>query len=369
MAISSNEIARDIRGKILSGHWQPQQQLPARGALVDLYSSSRATLQKAIDTLCHEGILQTGSTNGTYVAKRPANLYSTALVLPVDKSRHPEYSYLREALEQQRLHLEERFARLFIIYRLHGDNENDAEFQRLLADARDQKVSGIIYTDTPSESAVNALRHLPLPRVALTRENVFAFSNVACDYEMFFRMSVEYLKKCKRSRIAVISNQELNPEYIVNCRKLAANYDMVIPPEWEIGLGLRFHPQHWASCVTRLLFCRRIKERPDGVIIANENLISYVLEALRQEDILPGRNFDIAAHASFPIHAPELLNVRRIGFDIYDIVGSCLEALSQKRPAHSFSPLKLVSATAEQSACSAIKTPAGKLRRKRQSAR
>ena len=63
------QIENDLRGKILSGEWDPGELIPSERELIEAYDVSRATVVKALCNLVHEGLLVRRQGKGTFVAK------------------------------------------------------------------------------------------------------------------------------------------------------------------------------------------------------------------------------------------------------------------------------------------------------------
>ena len=343
------KIARDIRKNILTGKWKPQQQLPNREDLVVQYNTSKATMQKTINELLREGFIHTTNKSGTFVAETPPNLYSIAIVFPVKQPDSIYTDSLWTGIQRQHYYMEEHFGRRFIFCRFYNSNVEHEEFQKVIEDAESLRLAGIIFSDEPSPQAVNALRHLNTPRVAVTSNQVLSFNRVNVNFDMFFNMAMEHLRRCGRSRLAVISNPEMPPSHIAQCRNIAASHGISMPPEWELAVNLTANPDHWSRNLVRLLFKTSPELRPDGLIVANENLFEYVLNALQYENITPGEDIDIVVHTNFPTNRPKPCRMERIGFDVRDIIESCIEAIEESGTDNSPLPLKLVNAVTEKS--------------------
>ena len=140
---------------------------------------------------------------------------------------------------------------------------------------------------------------------------------------------MEYLRDCDRSRLAVIANPEKPPSHIAQCRQLANDCGVTMLPEWELSVNLRFHAEHWVRNMIRLLFKQPAGQRPVGLIIGNENLFEYVLNALQYENVEPGCDLVIAVHTNFPTNRPKPCQVKRIGFEVRDIIECCIESLEK----------------------------------------
>lgn len=64
-------VADDIRKKIASGVYGPNDQLPTTPELCDLYDVSKITIKKAMDELVQQGLIARRRGSGTYVKRVP----------------------------------------------------------------------------------------------------------------------------------------------------------------------------------------------------------------------------------------------------------------------------------------------------------
>ena len=304
-------------------------------------------MQKTINALLTEGFLQTSNKSGTFVTDTPPNLYSVAVVFPFSESESDFNDSLWAGLMQQQGYMEESFGRHFIFCRFDDTRIEVEEFQQVIKDAESLRLAGIIFCDKPSPVAVNALRHLHVSKVALCRDEVPGFNLVHVNYSRFFQLALDYLMGCGRSRIALITNPEISPIRTTECRQMAFDRGMSMPLEWELSVNMRFHVEHWARNLVRLLFKGGSGERPDGLIIGNENLYEHIMNALQLENLVAGRDLDIAVHTNFPTRRPKKYPVRRIGFDVCDIIELCLETIDASGADNFPVPLKLVTPVEE----------------------
>lgn len=68
------DIANDIREKIISGVYENGERLPQQKTLAQQYQTSRMTIQKAMELLKYEGVIQSIPGSGTYVKPTHASL-------------------------------------------------------------------------------------------------------------------------------------------------------------------------------------------------------------------------------------------------------------------------------------------------------
>lgn len=83
------QLADELRTKILSGEWQPEQRIPSENELNQIYSISRMTIRQVLGKLVDEGLVFRVHGKGTFVAQRKI------------ATRSPSYYGVREQLEQQ----------------------------------------------------------------------------------------------------------------------------------------------------------------------------------------------------------------------------------------------------------------------------
>ncbi len=83
------QLADELRTKILSGEWQPEQRIPSENELNQIYSISRMTIRQVLGKLVDEGLVFRVHGKGTFVAQ------------PKIPTRSPAYYGVREQLEQQ----------------------------------------------------------------------------------------------------------------------------------------------------------------------------------------------------------------------------------------------------------------------------
>jgi GntR family transcriptional regulator len=63
-----HSLGHVIRGKIQSGEWPVEQQIPSERVLMEMFGVSRATVRQGIENLVKEGILRRIHGKGTFVA-------------------------------------------------------------------------------------------------------------------------------------------------------------------------------------------------------------------------------------------------------------------------------------------------------------
>ena len=95
------QIARDLRRRISSGEWKPNEQLPTELDLSLQYSVSRMTLRQALNELQKDNLLLRRRGAGTFVNLSFAELLGKRSPQPADISAESDVMHLREQVWDQ----------------------------------------------------------------------------------------------------------------------------------------------------------------------------------------------------------------------------------------------------------------------------
>ena len=116
----------------------PQDPLPSRGVLCRTLDTTHATLQKAIDELVREGVLETRVGSGTFVAGRknePETIRSVGVILPNNEA--DSYTEMLRGLSN---YTDRHNANLILCFSQGDSEKQNRHLSRLLA----SRVSGLI---------------------------------------------------------------------------------------------------------------------------------------------------------------------------------------------------------------------------------
>jgi DNA-binding LacI/PurR family transcriptional regulator len=78
----SHQVRKVLLESLFSGEFKAGQQLPTENEMTDRFRVSRATIREAVSSLVHEGWLTRVQGKGTFVAEKPLNKLSIAVVMP-----------------------------------------------------------------------------------------------------------------------------------------------------------------------------------------------------------------------------------------------------------------------------------------------
>lgn len=332
MQIKYGNLVDGIRTELIRGSWQANRKLPTRDELVRRYNTSRATIQKAMDQLLEEGFIESRGKSGTFTAQTPPHLTVVGLVFQASGTDDPAWDALWSVFVSQKTALEQRLGRTLKFYYLEQGNTESDDYHKLLNDAANSRLAGIVFPFPPPRKLAEELNSFGTPVTAVTREqDIPDVSTVWVDYASFLAKSLDYLSGCGRRRIALLANTRLPMDYVdVFCEEAAAR-KLKTSDYWIHGVSLEPQSPPWAARLVRLMFRDNAQERPDGLIVANQNLLDYALAGLQTEGLRPGRDLDIAVQTSFPALSPNTLPVKRIGFDVRRTLDLCVECINAFR--------------------------------------
>lgn len=95
----SDTIAHEIRRLIMSGEWEAGRKLPTTEQLIQQFSTSNVTIQRALRKLKGEGFLVGHSGQGVYVRDRaPLEISPASMMAPVEHGQ--PYSWISEAAKR-----------------------------------------------------------------------------------------------------------------------------------------------------------------------------------------------------------------------------------------------------------------------------
>jgi DNA-binding LacI/PurR family transcriptional regulator len=327
----SIEIENSIAQLIFEEKWCPEDRIPIREELMKKFSSSRATVQKAMENLQREGFIEALGKSGTFVSQKPPNLYTIGVVFPVNNPDSSDWDSLWSIIMTQKNELEELTGRQLRFYYLNKENPSCPEHTRLLDDVSNSRISGVFFPYPPSLDILNEITAYKAPVVALTIKETKNYPDgVACvwsDYKSFIDKSLDFFEEKGREKIAMLANTKLPFPYVSHFLTEAEKRGFKSDEAWTQGISLDSFSRPWTSRLVKLLIQEGPNGRPDGIIIANENLAAYALETLYKEKVQIGSDILITMQTNFPASHANTFGVKRIGFDIRKILKESIISL------------------------------------------
>ncbi len=338
MAQKQGQISQHFRQRILAGTLKAGEQLPAQTALARQFRVSPVTVQRSIDLLARQGFLRTQRRGGTFVAERPPHLCRYGLVF-IDTPGDPTtWTLYHNAIANEGVRLAKRDGIQLSTY--HGvlGHVDEADYQRLLEDVREGLVGGIIITSYPSPLLQTPLLRDPdLPRVAIMGlPEIPGIPRVFGDIEQLIDRSLDWLKAQGRKRVTVIASLGMYAHCPDHYPSALRAHGFPAEP-WRVQILDRRPPQAANHCVQMLMQAPR-KERPDALLILDDNLVEHACAGLVAAGVRVPDDVTVVAQCNFPWPPPAVLPVRRLGFSVAQMLTACIDSINRQRLGEDVAP-------------------------------
>lgn len=318
--MKQSEIAQLIRDQIVSSSLAPGARLPTRLELEQRFGSSSVTIQRALDQLSAEGFVEAHGRRGTFVSDAPPHLHRYGLVFASRPAAGGAWNRWWQTLVHVAQDLQARSGKqIKLFYDVDPRLSGSAEYQALEEAVTSQTVAGLIFACHPYIFVNTPVLDFPgVPRMAFTGEPfrsdmaAFQFNNQAYQDKAF-----DYFLRRGRKRLAVLG-QPMSDRLDLAWTVAAQKRGLETRPAWTLAVPL--NDAHWAQNVVMLLMSLPPSERPDALLIKDDNLTEQALYGLRDSGVRVGEDLDVIAHANFPVQAPLLLPAKRLGWDSREIL-------------------------------------------------
>lgn len=323
-------VADILRERIISGQFRPGDRLPSATDLVAEFTTTRATALRAIATLTEHGYLRTELRSGVFVADHPPHVSQFAIAFPWNRRHAPSQFY--RAIEAETAKLQDPRRHMSMFHDI-ADGRGTEDSVRLCELVRHHRLAGLIFAHNPYRlGGTPVVKESGIPRVAIALPaNAVGMPTVYPDLEDFWDRACERLAAKGRRRVAVLMLAiPGSPEFhLAAVEQCCARYGLTTRPEWVHAFSL--DNAVWAQSVARLLFRAGDYDRPDALLIADDNFVAPATAGIAAAGVSVPQDLDILAMANFPHPTPSAVPVERLGFDISKLVAACMELISQER--------------------------------------
>lgn len=325
-----DEIISYLRTQILEGVAAPGERLPTRSDIEERFHTTSVTVQRAFDRLISDGFVVTRGSQGSFVAADPPHLCRYALVFPC----HPHdahWVYFWTVLCDVARELESATTLRFSTHYGVETNPNAEGFQSLAADVEAHRLAGIIFAALP-HGLLRAplLQDCPVPCVSLMGgEKTAQILRVDFGGEPSFgERAVDYLIERGRRRIALLCLAQAR-EQPTAIERVLARHGLDLPARWRHGLHQAY--ADWAENLMQMLFHDSPDQRPDGLIIHDDNLVEHACAGLIKAGVRVPDDVEVVAHCNFPPPKPDVLPIARLGYDLRTVLAKAIELTRQAR--------------------------------------
>jgi hypothetical protein len=325
---------------IVGGHMPPGSRVPSQTDLQAKYSTGTGTVQAALRQLQRDGFIYADGTRGTFVSKHPPHLSAFGVVFPEssDASRSPR-SRFWEAIEAQLPGLPTSAERQIKTYYQGGQGISSREGQQLLDDLQNHRLAGLLFVTPPFSFVDTPVLDMPgIPRVAIMDRQLFpGVPAIFPDYQDLLRHCIKRLARAGRRGISLLASGPLPPELETAWPGLLKEHEMVTRESWQhyVLTGIPEAANH----LTQLLM--ECGERPDGLIVLDDNLLPGVSDGLITSNVAPD-SLTVVAHCNDPFPTRSEFPVERVSFDTHQLLEDCLEMLEDQQGGDPVPPLTLL---------------------------
>ena len=325
-SLKKNAILKLLRAEITQGRYEPGQRIPTREDLEIEYSAGRVTIQRVMDDLMEEGFVESRGRAGTVVVDHPPHLSHYGLVFPF-RPTLVSWTQFFTTLGQQAKRIERLGTVRFPVYYEEATLKPSRDgFPQLRSDSEAHRLAGLIFAANPHDlHGLGFIEKPPLPCVMVGAPDPhFHMPTVNFDGESFSQMALDHLLSQGRRKIALIAAGKPRDQY-ASFKQALADRSMCTRDYW-LQLAPFAQPAV-AKGIAHLLFHANQAERPDGLIIGDDNLVPSVILGLIDAGIRIPEDISVVAHCNFPEPTPSLLPVTRLGYDSRQLLQILMESI------------------------------------------
>jgi len=331
--VKHDAIVQHLRSLVVGDKaLRPGERVPTRSEIEEHFGVSTMTVQRAFDRVIEEGFLTVAGKAGTVVAAHPPHRHRFVLSVP----GHPGDSRWVRFWDLL-VHEAEQWGQgtpSHMVVAQDADPEiGPLEAEHLAQEIADHRVAGILLvTDTPWITSA-LLRGADIPRVAFSglkpNSDVPGIS-LGAEGNLWFSRAVERLHARGRKRLALITVPGLaQPRHLDLWQQQLAKHRLVCEQAFIQMAGQ--WDARWATNLVLTLFRGQADQRPDALVVADDNLVEQVCAGLQQLGLRVPEDLDVVAHANFPLPAPSPLPLMRLGFDIPQVFALAMDLLLRQQ--------------------------------------
>lgn len=323
-----NKIADYLRKNIINGVWKKGEKIPPRSELENQFKVSSVTIQRTLTPLIQDGFLRVVPNRGTYVNEQLPNVLNYALAFPVLNPGDSKNLFFK-TLRGESQKLQKDLGIKIIPY----DNAispilTDSGIQ-LIKDIRAERLAGIIFS-----TAVHFLKGSPillekdLSRVIISGGKQ-KMPCVNFDSMSFIDLAQDYLLSKGRKRIALISTNGQVGSFTDYFLEGTKKRKMVFKEYWHQMAHLSGTES--AENITQLLMSDANTDKPDGIVISDDNLIVHVCAGLKKAKTKVPQDCEVVSLCNFPRSMDFDFPIKFIGIDSRKMLQECIKILQAER--------------------------------------
>ena len=323
-ATKTSSTADALRAYLVTRDLTPGDRLPSISELEARFAAGRTVVQQAIGILRDEGFLETVDRRGVFVTQRPPHLTRLAIAFGSDPKVPDANRFVQTMYQTATAGARPAQGYDLVVYGGVGDPAQPP-FQRLRADAVAHRLAGILFLGCPHDvTCAPSLAALALPRVQICPiAEDQALPAVRTHGHAFWHMAYDHLRARGCRHIAVIATANRLRDAMGQIRDEA----LAIAPDWVQGAtkGLAVANEQ----LVHLLFRTPANERPDGLIIADDNLEPDILRALLRLGLEIDRDVTVVAHCNWPAGQLSPLPIAHLGYGVPELLNQAIAMVTR----------------------------------------
>lgn len=322
----SERVTDQLREYIVAG-MKPEARLASYQELETTFGVSRAVIREAVNQLKREGFIYSIDRKGLYVSGRPPYLSRFAMVFATNPSA-PDWPRFFTALQQEATGVaRERGDISFTSYYDVAAGPGTDSYDRLFEDVQYHRLAGMLLLPPCHELGhTEPFGSLAMPRLYICGDTLSGnVPSVTTDQKHMSGKMAQWLRERGRKRVAVVGLSESGQQ----TRTRLLEYGIPFRPHWLQTIG-RDNFADVRNVVT-LLMDYPAEQRPDGLVIYDDNLTEHAVGGLLQAGVQIGRDVDVIAHCNWPWPVASPVPIKRVGFHARDVVSLSVRAIEKMR--------------------------------------
>ncbi len=331
------DTAAKLRTLIVSGRYRPGHPLPTRMQLARQLGVAMGTLQKAVDLLVEDGFLAPRGALGTFVCDSPPHLRKYGIItapLREQGGGYQPWSKFHEAIWHQATAIGREKSLEFTLYDGLTFREDAEAYAALLDDVAGHRIGGLIlvlFSEELMTLPVFSRADLP-PAVCGTEMAPARFRRwpwcvpiPSMDYGQFIDRALRFLASRGRRRLGVVAMWGDDNWRILE--RTAEKYGLVNPARFNHALCVQS-----LACANHI--CQLLTmdpERPDALVIGDDNLVPYATAGLRASVRYHPHEMDVVAWCNFPHPPVSHVPIHFMGPDIRQYLLDCLATIQTEQ--------------------------------------
>jgi DNA-binding LacI/PurR family transcriptional regulator len=341
-------ISAHLRRDIIEGKVSPGARLPTQLQLVQRFGVSAVTIQRVINRLIGEGFIRTQGRNGTFVSTHPPHLCSYGVVFNDRPEPGHHRSRYHDVLEEQAILLQRAGDRKVTIFNGISGHEDTEASRNLLGLVRSHQMAGLILIDGDVYSNTPLVDEESICRAAIMSCKV---SSMTCpiifpDMTGMIDLALDTLVASGRRRIATLITAPVYKGVGEYLRAAMRDRGITTYERW-----MQIVPHDTAQAVRNnvLLMMAPGQETPDGLFIVDDNLVEGAVAGLVDAGVKIPHDLQVIAHCNFPGSSAWLLPIKRVGFDLREMLEIAVNLIDTQRRGRLVPAVTRVAAILEES--------------------